>query len=360
MTDGYCKLLRTLALVGMAALMPLDAMAQTPAKRLFGGEALPAQNRAAAHGFYTKGCLAGGVAIPVDGPHWQAMRLSRNRRWGHPDLIKTIEELSYKAKKDGWNGLLVGDISQPRGGPMLTGHRSHQMGLDADIWFNPMPDRRMTYNERENISAVSVLKKGSVYVDKARWTRGHTMVLYHSATSPGVERVLVHPGVKKQLCDTVRGNRAWLNKIRPTWGHHYHFHIRMGCPPGSSDCKRQNSTGNKTGCNDGSLNWWFDVEFNPNKKKPKPKTPAKPRRELVLSDLPQACRAVLNANARPLEAATHQPLNAAFRAPAIKLPAYSAARVLKGKSIEKAGAKVTSVTGSIVPQRVAIPTPRPR
>ena len=353
-------LFRACILVMLAGIFPLEAIAQTPAKRLFGGEPLPARLKPAAHGFYTKGCLAGGVAIPVDGPNWQAMRLSRNRRWGHPRLIKVIEDLSYKAKKDGWNGLLVGDISQPRGGPMLTGHRSHQVGLDADIWFNPMPSRRLTYRERENTSAVSVLKKGSVYVDQARWTRGHTMVLYHAATSPGVERVLVHPGVKKQLCDTVKGDRKWLNKIRPTWGHHYHFHIRMGCPSGSPGCKTQNSTGTKTGCNDGSLDWWFNVEFKPKKKKPKPSKPAKKRRELALKDLPKACQAVLSASAPTLEAATYKPINTAFKAPEIVLPAYSASRVLNGKPIEKAGAAITSITGNVIPERVTIPTPRPR
>ncbi|MEL7428609.1 MAG: penicillin-insensitive murein endopeptidase [Pseudomonadota bacterium] len=342
--------------------MPLEALAQTPAKKLFGSKPLPAQLQPAAHGFYTKGCLSGGIAIPVDGPHWQAMRLSRNRRWGHPDLIKAVEDLSYRAKQDGWNGLLVGDISQPRGGPMLTGHRSHQVGLDADIWFNPMPDRRMTYQERENISAVSVLKQGSVYVDEARWTRGHTMVLYHAATTPNVERVLVHPGVKKHLCETVRGNRSWLNKIRPTWGHHYHFHIRMGCPKGSPNCKRQNATGSKTGCDDGSLDWWFDVEFAPKKKSPKPAAPAKKRRELALKDLPGACQAVLGAPSPSLEAATHQPINTAFAAPEIKLPAYSAARVLSGKPIEqsKTGNASTVNTVQQLTADVAIPTPRPR
>ena len=35
-------------------------------------------------------------AIPVDGPNWQAMRLSRNRRWGHPDLIKIIEQKAWQ------------------------------------------------------------------------------------------------------------------------------------------------------------------------------------------------------------------------------------------------------------------------
>ncbi len=333
-----------------------DTKAQTPAKRLFGSKPLPAALQPAAHGFYTKGCLAGGIAIPVDGPNWQAMRLSRNRRWGHPKLISIIEELSYKAKKDGWNGLMVGDISQPRGGPMLTGHRSHQMGLDADIWFNPMPERRLTYQERENISAVSVLKRGTVYVDKKRWTRAHTLVLYHAASFPEVERVLVHPGVKKQLCDTVRGDRKWLNKIRPTWGHHYHFHIRMACPKGSPNCKPQNSTGTKTGCNDGSLDWWFNVEFNPNKKK-KPVKDKKPkkRRELALNDLPNACTVVLNADTPSLEAATHQPIDTAFVAPKINLPKYSAAAVLRGKPIEAASAKSAAAT----PTRIPVPTARP-
>ena len=80
------------------------------------------------------------MAIANDGPTWQAMRPSRNRRWGHPTMIALIEKLSRDAVADGWPGLLLGDISQPRGGPMLTGHASHQIGLDADIWFTPMPE----------------------------------------------------------------------------------------------------------------------------------------------------------------------------------------------------------------------------
>jgi len=339
------------------------AVAETPAKRLFGGKALPAKLQPAAHGFYTKGCLAGGVAIPVDGRHWQAMRLSRNRRWGHPDLIKIIEDLSYKAKDDGWNGLMVGDISQPRGGPMLTGHRSHQMGLDADIWFNPMPNKRLTYNERENLSAVSVLKKGSVLVDQKRWTRAHTMVLYHAASFSQVERVLVHPGVKKQLCDTVRGDRSWLHKIRPTWGHHYHFHVRMSCPAGSPNCKKQNATPNNTGCNDGSLDWWFNVEFAPKKKAKKPAKPVKkkPRRELALSNLPQACRVVLQAPSPDLQLATYTPRDGAFTAPKIRLPEYSAASVLNSRPIESKGTKkAKSATGFAELPTIGVPIPTPR
>jgi penicillin-insensitive murein endopeptidase len=123
--------------------------AEQLAKALFGSKRLPAATEAKSYGFYSKGCFSGGVAIATDGPTWQAMRLSRNRRWGHPAMINLLEKLSRDGTQIGWSGLLIGDISQPRGGPMLTGHASHQIGLDADIWFTPMPDRRLTATERE-------------------------------------------------------------------------------------------------------------------------------------------------------------------------------------------------------------------
>lgn len=345
----------------MSAVFASDlAYAQQPARLEFGGKAEPAAMNAQAIGFYNKGCLAGGVAIPVDGPNWQAMRLSRNRRWGHPDLIATIEDLSIRGKQDGWNGLLVGDISQPRGGPMLTGHRSHQIGLDADIWFVQMPNKRMTYQERESISSVSVLKNGTNQVDKSRWTRAHTMLLYHAAKYKNIERVLVHPGVKKQLCDTVKGDRSWLSKIRPVRGHHYHFHLRMKCPVVSANCKPQSPPPNKTGCNDGSLEWWFAEGLKPRKPS---KTKPKPRREMQVSDLPNSCSTVLRASAKSRDSAVYKPVKAqGFSAPAINIPEFSVAKVLKGRNIESKGKSVKQLANTINAAiiRAPIPTPRPR
>ena len=61
---------------------------------------------------------------------------------------------SVKLRREGvWPGFLVGDISQPRGGPMFTGHASHQIGLDADVWLTPMPDRTLSRAERESMPA---------------------------------------------------------------------------------------------------------------------------------------------------------------------------------------------------------------
>lgn len=290
----------SLAIVTLATIP--DLVRAEPAKEIFGRQKLPAVMPSKPIGFYSKGCLAGGVAIPTDGPTWQAMRLSRNRRWGHPDLIALVEKLSREAAaQDGWPGLLVGDISQPRGGPMLTGHASHQIGLDADIWLTPMPDRRFSNREREEISATSMLKNNTLYVDPDIWTQAHARLLMRAASYPQVERIFVHPGIKKKLCDTWSGDRSAMGKIRPYYGHHYHFHIRMKCPAGASDCRPQEKVGSGTGC-DKSLAWWFTDEPWKPAAPPKNDKPKKKPRQMQLSDLPPACAVVADAAAPASEA----------------------------------------------------------
>ncbi|MBO6717051.1 MAG: penicillin-insensitive murein endopeptidase [Rhizobiaceae bacterium] len=270
------------------------ATARDPlAKDLFGAARLPAAMPASSYGFYSKGCFSGGIAMAADGPNWQGMRLSRNRHWGHPELVETLERLSREAAADGWPGLLLGDMSQPRGGPMLSGHASHQIGLDADIWFMPMPSRRLTIHERENISAVSLLRRDSLHVDDRKWTRAHEAVLRRAASYRNVERILVHPGIKQKLCDTVTGDRSWLSKIRPFWGHDSHFHLRIGCPAGSTGCREQAAPPRGDGCDD-SLAWWFTEEpWRPATGPEKPKA----RDVMTMASLPAECRAVLDAPA---------------------------------------------------------------
>ncbi len=281
------------------AAIDVSQASEPLAKDLFGAQRLPSATAPRAHGFYSRGCLEGGMAIAVDGPNWQAMRLSRNRRWGHPDMIRLVERLSREAVQDGWPGLLVGDISQPRGGPMLSGHASHQIGLDADIWFTPMPNRRLTASERETISARSLIREGTLQVDDSLWTRAHEGVLRRAASYREVERILVHPGIKQKLCQTVSGDRSWLGKVRPFWGHDYHFHIRMSCPAGSPGCQRQDPVARGDGC-DQSLAWWFTE--GPWRPATGPEQP-RARDVMTMANLPNACRAVLNAPAPASEAA---------------------------------------------------------
>lgn len=263
------------------------------AKELFGRKATPAPLPSGAVGFYAKGCLAGGAALPINGETWQVMRLSRNRNWAHPELINLVKRLSAKAHRTaGWPGLLIGDMSQPRGGPMLTGHASHQVGLDADIWLTPMPNRQLSRNEREEMSAVMMVRSDRLDIDPNVWKPSHLPVIRAAAQEPAVERIFVNAAIKKALCREAKGDRGWLAKVRPMYGHDYHFHIRMKCPAGSLECVSQPEPAEKEGCAAADLAYWFsDAVLHP---KP-PVTPPKPRPPMTLADLPQACRQVLQA-----------------------------------------------------------------
>ena len=282
---------------------------QPPAREMFGSVDTPSPLEARAIGSYSKGCLAGGVVLPINGPDWQVMRLTRNRNWGSPQLIDFLERLSSDARaQDGWPGLLVGDLSQPRGGPMLTGHTSHQVGLDADIWLTPMPDRTLTPEERKEMTAVTMLKD-PLTVDTTIFTDTHVKLIRRAASYPQVARIFVHPAIKRSLCKraaSVGKDRAWLGKVRPWWNHHYHFHVRLACPPGMDGCKNQKPVTGDSGCGGKELaNWESMLKKSAiwtaqTPIEPGPKKPGK-RRNTRLRDLPADCKTVLTSGG-------HEPL----------------------------------------------------
>ena len=263
---------------------------KTPAKELFARKSEPVPLAARSIGSYIRGCLAGAVALPINGKTWQVMRLSRDRNWGHPDLIRFLERFADKVPQLGWPGLLVGDISQPRGGPMLTGHTSHQIGLDADIWLTPMPNHELSREEREEMSATNVVAADGKDVDPSVWTPAHVAVIRAAAEDPEVERIFVNAAIKKALCRDAGSSRAWLYKVRPWWNHTYHFHVRIRCPADNADCHGQPEVTGGEGCGK-ELDWWFtDAMLHP---KPQPPAPSKPL--ITMADLPAACRKVLMA-----------------------------------------------------------------
>lgn len=255
------------------------------AKDVFGRAKRSAPGKPEVVGFYSKGCLQGGVALPLDGPHWQVMRPSRNRYWAHPDLVEILQKLSARMPQEtGRPGFLVGDMAQPRGGPMLTGHASHQSGLDADLWLMSMPDRRFTRQEREELSALNVVRADGLDVDPAIWAPDYIAFLRLLAREPRVERLFVNAAIKKALCRDVTQDRSWLSKVRPMWGHNYHVHIRLTCPADAPDCAPQDKPPPGDGC-DASLDWWFtDEVLNPK--------PGKPRPPLRMADMPAGCRRI--------------------------------------------------------------------
>ncbi|MBR9843807.1 MAG: penicillin-insensitive murein endopeptidase [Rhodobacteraceae bacterium] len=298
------RLLILIALTGLAACRTetagrttVSTQAQVPAamqgveaRQLFGAHSHGSRQDPVPHGGYAKGCLAGGVELPETGPTWQAMRLSRNRNWGYPETVSFIKDLSAKAAaQPGWQGLYVGDVSQPRGGPMLSGHRSHQIGLDVDVWMLPPKRLDLSVAERENISSISLRRANGAYVNE-HWTRQHHEILKAAAKDSRVARIFVFPGAKVRMCKDEKGDKSWLRKVRPWWGHHYHFHVRLNCPKGAKGCVDQKAPPPGDGCEDAEK--WVQDILNPPPPDPNAPKP-KPRRQLEMADLPRQCVSVL-------------------------------------------------------------------
>jgi penicillin-insensitive murein endopeptidase len=269
-----------------------------PANVLFSEKKLPSLGEAMAIGYYPRGCLQGGVELPTTGPTWQVVRVSRNRNWGHPELVKFLERFApLAAKATGRHGILVGDMAQPRGGPLPFGHKSHQVGLDVDIWFMPMPDHVLNQDERDKIVALDLVAANGKDVDRKKWTSADVAFIRTAAEQPEVERVLVNAAIKKELC-RVQGERdkTWMSKVRPWYGHADHIHVRLKCPTDSPDCRPQPPVPAGDHCEDKSLKSWFADWILRLKI---PDLAPSSTSGLKLKDLPPACTAVLNAPAKP-------------------------------------------------------------
>jgi penicillin-insensitive murein endopeptidase len=220
----------------------------------------------------------------------QTIRLSKSTFWGHPFVIQSLQELALKTKALGFPDLYMNDISLPRGGPLLGIHASHQRGVDADVWLDVVgPHPVLPPAEREAIEPVSLVRPDGKGIVPALWRPEHVTLIRLGATLPGVDRVLVNPAIKRQLCAVVTGDRSWLQKVRPWYGHAAHMHLHFRCPAGQLECIDQPPPPPGDGC-DASLQWWFDQLDKPKKPEvaagPPPKPPAPPV-------LPPACRAIM-------------------------------------------------------------------
>ena len=344
------------ALTATASLDPQAKQPEGPqiigAKNLFGVVKTPVPLAARAIGSYARGCLSGAVALPIDGPAWQEMRLSRNRNWGHPKLIALIEQFAKDAQKlDGWPGLLVGDIAQPRGGPMLTGHASHQVGLDADVWLTPMPNRTLSAKEREDIQATSMLDSTDVAVDPKVFTEKQVALIKRATSYPEVDRIFVYPAIKKALCKSAGADRKWLGKVRPYYGHYYHMHIRIKCPPGFDGCTPQNPPSGDDGCGK-EVDQWLAKVAPPKTPAPPPPPGFKPKPSeppVMLSELPKECQAILKTGPDPVTI------------PAEALMSPTAVRKVLAKAAATATAAAAPAkkvaTGPAVSAAAAVPDP---
>ena len=246
---------------------------------------VPAEGQALAIGKYTNGCVIGAKALPRQGPGFQTIRLIKNRFYGHPEMISYLKNLGQRIHHAGMPDMLVGDIAMPAGGRFLSGHRSHQMGLDADIWFRM---GKMNKKDAYNPSGMALLvvdRKAKKVIDKL-WTKDQEQMLKLAATDPKVARIFVNPAIKIKLCETVKGDRHWLHKLRPWFGHDAHFHVRLHCPKGASFCQEQAPIPKGDGCNATLYSWL----------KPAPKkTTSGKKKPAVIPPPPPLCQQILTA-----------------------------------------------------------------
>ncbi|HET7883178.1 MAG TPA: penicillin-insensitive murein endopeptidase [Acetobacteraceae bacterium] len=237
-------------------------------------------------GSQASGCIAGAVRLPDAGVGFQTIHLSRSSFWGAPSTIARLEMLGEQAHAAGMGDLYLEDISRPRGGPMPGGHLSHQLGLDADVGLDVSTKLALTVAQRESVELPTMVRPDRRGIASERWTQDQVALLRMAAALPEVDRILINPAIKRQLCEEVHGDRGWLRLIRPWYGHAAHMHIRFRCPADQHECVQAPPPPPGDGC-DATLQWWFDQLDVPSSTRPSP--PPKP------PPLPAACKAVMAA-----------------------------------------------------------------
>ena len=248
----------------------------------------PSEHMPASVGSYTNGCLLGGSELPPEGIGYQVIRLSRKRNFGHPQLIDYLADLGDRVERAKLGIMLVGDVAMPRGGPFAKGHRSHQTGLDADIWLRlDLP--RLSRAERNDLDAVVMVDHKTLTIGRD-WTPQHVELLKLAASDPRVARIFVHPVIKQALCEQAGEDRDWLRTVRPWYRHDAHFHVRLRCPDSATACEPQNPPPPGDGCGAEVANWIEDLRH------PKPAAPRPPR---ASPPLPVTCQALLNQTPQP-------------------------------------------------------------
>lgn len=252
----------------------------------------PSTGPARAIGRYKAGCLQGGRRLPLDGPGYFVVRPQRKRNYGHPNLVAFIKKLGREVDEAGLGRLPISDMGQARGGPTPSGHASHQSGLDVDIWFGRVPrslrHRRLTRAQRNTIQPMEVVSARAKGPTK-HWSSRVLKVLELAAKDDRVARIFINPRIKVQACKLTRGDRSWLRKLRPWYGHAAHFHVRLNCPKSSPACRPQAAPPKGDGCN--ALGWWFNKKAQQARRKNHKKYRKHVR---TMPTLPEQCKKVLH------------------------------------------------------------------
>ena len=289
--------------VGLLAFIAIAAHGATAEQAADAGNpwsavGTPTRGKAEAIGSPNHGCLAGGVRLPPEGPGFQVSRPERRRNFAHPDTIDFIEALARRAQAAGLPLLYVGDMSQPRGGPMpASSHHSHETGLDVDLWFTFGPKYTPGAPRRAARDPRSMLQADGGHIDPVLFGANQMTLLRFALADPRVDRILVNPAIKVALCRGAAGanyfGTDWLHRLQPWPGHDDHFHVRLRCPETSPACVGKTSDPDSDSCGAVLTKWLVHPPPPPEAPPPAP--------------YPTACQHVLNASPRSASTGTSVP-----------------------------------------------------
>ena len=188
---------------------------------------MPSRGPAQVIGMPWDGCIAGATRLPWRGAGYEVLRPEEHRTFGDPETVHFVERLGREARAAGLPMFYVGDMAQPRGGPMPAYHVSHQTGVDVDIYLTLQTDPHLSLAARATLEPAIMVKPDQSAIDPTRFGPGQVELLRLAASDPTVNRIFVNPAIKRALCEGYggagRGERSWLHRVRPWYGHEAHF-----------------------------------------------------------------------------------------------------------------------------------------
>ena len=185
-----------------------------------------------------RGCIAGAVPLPADGPGWQVMRPSRNRAWGHPTSSTSSSAWprgqSLTAGRASWSATWASRAAADAHRPRLAPDRARRRRL-AHADARPHAHARRA---RGTCLRPSPCRTG-VWRSTRRFGRGQAALWsVVRRCSPRSSR----PSSTRPSRGRCRGSgrdRGWLAKVRPWYGHDDHMHVRLRCPADEPLCRDQ-------------------------------------------------------------------------------------------------------------------------
>lgn len=185
--------------------------------------------------------LAVFVSLPDDGEGYTKIFRQRERRYGTPRLVETLQSTAkkFRALEPKAERLQVGDLSAKQPG-RVKGHKTHDGGEDADIvYLRTHPEEQDPRLENPAISGK--WKEDFVRPDDSGVTENFhpgrnwllIRLLLEDRASTGVEYILVDQQVLNALASYARAQgeqKKWEEfskfiQVRPR--HRTHLHVRV-------------------------------------------------------------------------------------------------------------------------------------